>query len=246
MRIRPTVLAAITIAGLLVPVLPVASATAGSYAGDIPPPAAASSAPTADQAARAVDGLELYRPAQDPRGRTWGMWAARYFEWFQEIRVPRNPAVDPDSPRNCERQYHVTFMGPTGTGDGCEVPADRAVLFSFLGWSCSTAEGNGRAWHKLRRCVRQSFEKELTDIKVRLRLDGRVVADPWRWTFGSARRVARLPKDNVWGVESGRTRFLGKGLMFMLRPMEPGEHVIRVRLREDGEDVVLRYPFSVG
>lgn len=173
------------------------------------------------------------------------MWAGRYFEWYQEIPVPRNPAVHPNSENNCERRYHVVIMGPSGTGRGCDVPVGRAVMFSYLGWSCSTAEGNGRTWHQLRKCVRQSFDQELTDIRIRMRLDGRLVDDPWRWTVGSGRRVAVLPKKNIWGVEAGPTRFLGKALMFMLRPMKQGDHVMRVRMKEDGEVSVVRFPFSV-
>lgn len=198
-----------------------------------------------DPSARASTTARLYGPASEPRGASWRLWHARYLEWFQQIPTSRNPGVHPNSPRNCETRYGAVFMGPTGTGRGCVIDADRPVLLSFLGWSCSTAEGHGRSWRKLRRCVRDSFEAELTDVQVRLRLDGRLVRDPGRWTFGTTRRVARLPEDNVWGAPAGPTRFTGKGLLFMLRPFLPGQHVVRARLEEDGEVTVLRYRFTV-
>ena len=31
----------------------------------------------------------------------------------------------------------------------------------------------------------------------------------------------------------------------MIRPLNPGQHIMRARLKEAGEVTVLRYPFSV-
>lgn len=137
-------------------------------------------------------------------------------------------------------------MAPQGTGRGCQVRANRPVLLTFLAWSCSTAEGNGRAWRVLRRCSNRSYQQELSDVRVRLFLDGRRIEQPRRWKFDSARRVIRLPQDNVWGVSGGRTRMLGRGLFHMLRPVSDGDHLLRVRLKEASapHPMVIRYPFT--
>ncbi len=211
----------------------------------LPPASGAGESAQRGAGLRASDELRLYGPSAEPRGHTWALWSARYFEWIQEVPTPSNPAIDPDSPRNCERHYNVVMMAPYGTGKGCEVPAKTPVLLTFNAWSCSTAEGNGRAWHKLRRCARESFKEELSDIRVRLFLDGDRVRKPGRWTFDSARRVARLPKKNIWDAPPGRTRFLGRGMFFMVRPLNPGAHVIRARLKEAGKVTVIRYTFTV-
>ena len=54
-----------------------------------------------------------------------------------------------------------------------------------------------------------------------------------------------LPRNNVWGVRPGWTRSVGTGIVQVLRPPSVGEHLIRVRLVEDGKTTLLRYPFTV-
>ncbi len=197
------------------------------------------------QSARATDDLRLYSPAEEPMGLPMELWHARYLEWFQEIPVKMNPAVDPDSSRNCDVLYKVVMLGPAGTGQGCTVASDRPLALSFLGWSCSTLEGNGRAWRKLRRCARANFVGELSDVQVKMRLDGRLIEEPRTWTVTSSRRVITFPEDNIWGVSAGRTRMLGLSLFYLFRPLKPGKHVIRAKLRESGELSLLVWKFTV-
>ena len=160
---------------------------------------------------RASDELRLYGPAAQPQGHRWRLWAARYLEWLQEIPVGRNPAVHPDSRHNCELQHRVVMMAPYGTGEGCEVPSDTAILLTFNAWSCSTAEGNGRTWRQLRRCARESFQQELSDIRVRFFLDGELVRHPARWMVDSARGVADLPEKNTGGHRRDRRGHWARG-----------------------------------
>jgi len=187
----------------------------------------------------------LVSPSEKPAGTSWAVWEARYLKWWLEFPTPVNPALHPENERNCEPRHGIVFVMAWGTKAGCEVPAQRLVLFSPLGWSCSTAEGNGHAWKTLRRCARTNFRKELTDIKLQVFLDGQAVANPWRWTFDGSRGVVTYPKKAVWGVPPGKSRVVGKGLYYMLQPMEPGKHVIRVRMLEDGKVTRIKFGLTV-
>jgi hypothetical protein len=128
----------------------------------------------------------LYGPsATKPAGASYRAWAARAFVWFQETPASQDLGVDPDSPANCAQQHGVAFFGPVGTGRACVVPEGRPIVMVYLGWSCSTAEGNGRTFRELRRCAERSWRNELGDVRIRQTVDGSLVHHPRRWTVST-------------------------------------------------------------
>jgi hypothetical protein len=205
----------------------------------LPGASAASAAPP-----RAAGEADLFQPADTPLGGEWELWVARYNEWFQEIPFNKNPAVNPDSKRNCEVHFKVTMFGPTGTGEGCTVRAGSPVLLSFMGYTCSTAEGNGRTFPELRRCAINNFKTYLGSTKVKLYVDGQLVTDPRRWTFVSAEKVVNFPDKNIWNAPGGPTRSMGKGVYFMLKAPAAGEHLIRGEMKDGKYVQVIKYPFT--
>jgi hypothetical protein len=56
-----------------------------------------------------------------------------------------------------------------------------------------------------------------------------------------------FPESNVWDAPPGPSRSVTKGLLFMLRPLSPGTHTLRVRGHHDelGE-VDFTYRLAVG
>jgi hypothetical protein len=196
------------------------------------------------EAARASGEADLFGPNEAPVGVTWEDWAARYDKWFQEIPFNKNPAVHPESRRNCEVVSDVTMVGPSGTADGCQVEAGRPVLLSPLGYGCSTAEGDGRTYGELRRCVKRNFKTQLGDAKLKLYVDGTLVTDPDRWIFVSSEGKITFPDKNIFGAPGGRTRSMGKGFYFMLRSPTPGQHVVQAKFKLGGKSLVVDYPFT--
>lgn len=197
-------------------------------------------------AAPAGEDAQLYGPlASKPAGSTYRTWTTRTFRWFQEVPAGKELGTDPASRANCRMRHGVVYFGPMGTTRDCVVPAGSAILVAYLGWSCSTAEGNGERFRVLRECARHNWRAELSDVRIRQVLDGNVVPVPRRWAVESHNMVVDLPRNNVWGVESGPTRSVGYGITHLIKAPSVGEHWMRVRLVEDGKVTVLRYPFTV-
>jgi hypothetical protein len=164
---------------------------------------------------------------------------------YEETPASQDLGVDPDSPANCAQRNGAVFFGPVGTGRGCVVPEGRPIVMVYLGWSCSTAEGNGRTFHELRRCAERSWRDELGDVRIRQTVDGSLVHRPRRWTVSTPDMWVDLPRNNVWGVRPGWTRSVGRAIVHVLRPPRAGDHVVRVRMIEDGKRTVLKYAFTV-
>ena len=192
------------------------------------------------------DDARLYGPGStSPAGASLQTWATRMFTWFQETPAHQRLGVDPGSPANCVPRHGAVVFGPVGTDDTCLVPAGRPIVVVYLGWSCSTAEGNGRTFLELRRCAERNWRTELGDIRIRQVVDGNLVGEPRRWTVSTGDMWVDLPRHNVWGVRPGWTRSVGRAIVHVLKPPPVGSHLVRVRLLEDGKKTVLRYPFTV-
>jgi hypothetical protein len=148
--------------------------------------------------------------------------------WLQEIPAPKNPVFHPASSRNCEVRGRVVFMGPFGTGNRvCEVPPGKVIALNHsVIYECSTAEGNGRTYRKLRRCAVSQFEKNFARARVGIRIDGERLQQPRAWTFTSMGTVVDFPRNNIWGTQAGPSKSVTRGVLFLIKPLDTGRHVI--------------------
>ncbi len=190
--------------------------------------------------------VRVFQPQSSPYGQDYPGWLAEWGDWLFEIPVDQNPAVHPESCDEDQEGGRVWFLGPSGADD-CEVPAGKAVAFSPFGFECSTAEGNGETFAQLRKCAREGFASFASpeDLNLRIRIDGRRLPNPHRWTFITPGEVLDFPEDNLFGAEAGPTLSVTKALFYILRPLSPGQHTIRVNATDFGEDVTLVYRFKV-
>jgi len=171
---------------------------------------------------------EVYGPRSSPFGVSYERWLTRWMTWLQEIRNPRNPVFNPESSRNCEVRRLVVFMGPFGTGDRvCNVPRGKVIaLTPPVVSECSTAEGNGSTYRKLRRCAVKGWKDSYAHARVGIRIDGERLQHPHAWTFTSIGAVVDLPKNNIWGVKGGPTKSVTRDILFLIKPQDLGRHVI--------------------
>lgn len=194
------------------------------------------------------DRDRLFGPQAAPAGVSYDRWFARWAAWLQKYPASRSP-IAPNSPNNCEQRPNVVFIGPNGTGKDCSVPRGKPVGLTFVGQECSTAEGNGETYRELRRCAVAGYRDFFSaqDAAVRLKVDGNRIERPRRWTFTSSNRMVTLPKDNIWGAPAGPTKTVSHGLFYMLKPLAPGEHLVRFRTKSHKDDAVdiIRYRFTV-
>jgi hypothetical protein len=170
----------------------------------------------------------IFPPSSRPFGMSYAEWEGAYQIWYNEIPTPENPLADPASPRNCEVDGPVVFIGANGAD--CRVPEGKAIVLSDGFWECSTAEGLGTTFRALRRCAIDNFAKDLgrDALSLTLRIDGERVAHPREWTFLSPGEIITFPDDNLWGAAAGPTKSVTKGILWILRPLHEGRHTIRI------------------
>jgi hypothetical protein len=177
----------------------------------------------------------VYPPNDSPLGTDHSTWEGAYQVWMTEIPRGRNPIYHPESPLNCETVEGVVFLGPTGAH--CEVPAGTPAAFSVgTGfWECSTAEGLGETYHQLRRCATRRFARDINaDVyHQRVVIDGERLSRDRRWIFLTPGEIIDFPEKNIWHAEPGPSKSVTKGFFFILQPLDPGLHTIRVRVRDE-------------
>jgi hypothetical protein len=184
-------------------------------------------------------GRFVFPPDSTPLGLTYPQWHGRYQVWENEIPTPENPAVFPDSPANCapQRGGSVVFLGAFGAD--CEVPAGTPLVVGTASWECSTAEGLGETFRRLRRCAIENFDRDFgpSAFYQKLTIDGVHVKRTRRWVSVTPGEIIDFPEDNIWDAEPGPSRSVSRGFLFVLRGMSPGEHVVHAKIFVDGEHV---------
>lgn len=190
-------------------------------------------APGVASAANANDWV--FPPGSSPGGSTYSEWAGAYQIWFESIPVGRNPFVDPTSDENCARQPGgVVFVGPAG-GE-CWLGEHQKLAIAPNFWECSTAEGLGDTWAELRACARDNFARDFDPsiFGTTVKIDGLKVRHPRRWVFETPGEIIHFPVNNLWGAPAGDTKSVTKGFFYILRPLGPGDHHLRIHVRIEG------------
>ena len=181
-------------------------------------------------------GRFVFPADSSPRGLTYPQWHGLYQIWLNEIPASENPLLDPLSPRNCEpmRGGDVVFLGSFGAD--CSVPADTPLVFGTASWECSTAEGLGQTFQRLRRCAVENFDSDLGPeaFYQKVLIDGVHVRRSRRWVSVTPGEIIDFPEDNLWGAEPGPSKSVSKGFLFVARGMPVGDHSIVVRAFFDG------------
>jgi hypothetical protein len=180
--------------------------------------------------ASAQGGSAVFPPDASPRGMTYPEWEGAYQIWLNEIPTGRNPYVHPDSEENCALVHGVVFLGPFGAD--CDVPGGHPILLPDGFWECSTGEGLGDTFGELRRCARENFAADFDPAFFQLSVwvDEVKVLHPRRWTFLSPGEFFRFPRNNIWGADPGRTKSVTKGMLWLVRPLVPGDHTLRLHI----------------
>jgi hypothetical protein len=170
----------------------------------------------------------VFPPHASPRGMTYAQWLGDYSTWLNEIPTPDNPYANPASPLNCQLRHGVVYLGAFGSD--CNVPTGHPLLVGGPFWECSTLEGLGDTWAELHACAHDNFNRDLgrSTFLFTVKIDGKKLSHPRAWTFTSPGEIIRFPDDNIWGAPGGKTKSVSKGILYMLRPLEEGDHVFRI------------------
>ena len=180
----------------------------------------------------AQQGSRLFPPNSNPYQKAYKRWAGQSSVWFNEIPARGHPYRNL-TPRSCRRHQKgkVWFLVLVPPGGRCVIPAKRAILAVGPFWECSTAEGHGRTYDRLRRCATNGFRRDFgrKAFKLRIELDGRPLKRIRRWTYTTPGETFDFPRKNLWEAQPGPSKSVSRGIFFMLRPLSPGRHSFRTR-----------------
>jgi hypothetical protein len=173
---------------------------------------------------------KIYSLNEQPFGKSWQAWTAKWWQWFFSIPKENHPAYDD----TCERWHidqhdpNVLFLAGTTGGKAqrtITIPAGKAVLFPVINFATSYSEDSSL---KTDAELITHAKSNIADIvKKEASIDGvdllisekhRVQSHPFDFSF---------PTKNIYGVQDGSTRGAGDGYWIFLKPLCPGKHNIR-------------------
>ncbi len=185
----------------------------------------------------------IAQPGSHPDGKTYGEWAARWWQWALET-----PLVDPDDPEShpltdptgnhCDvgQLGYVWFLaGVFGSGAvsrTCDVPKDTALFFPLFNQFSGAALDDPEEERTEEFLREQVACAEQTPELLRLEIDGREVSNLDRFFVESGLFDVQLPENNVLGVtEDDLTGLVlspsvTAGYYIFLFPLPPGNHTI--------------------
>ena len=172
-----------------------------------------------------------------PDGKTYGQWAANWWQWALQTPASINPLLDKG---DCSvgQKGHVWFLGGTFSGEpgekvvrNCTVPTGTKLFFplynatygAFLNDSPAT-----RTEDYLRAQV--AYVEQLTLLEAKI--DGVPVKNPTQYLEKSPLFDVKLPTDNIYGVDESVVLQLllspsvDEGYYLFLQPLPPGKHTI--------------------
>lgn len=176
-----------------------------------------------------------------PHGKTYGHWAAHWWQWALQQVAPRSPVTDPTGQFCAEGQVgDVWFLAgqivPGSTQRSCTVPAGKALFFPLLD-SAWFAFLNDPAETRTEAFVRAAAACTLP-ASISVWIDDVEIRDAERFFTGpsgspSPLFAVQLPVDNVLPVTADVAQDLmfspsaEQGYYLFLRPLPPGRHTIR-------------------
>ena len=173
-----------------------------------------------------------------PDGKTYGQWAADWWQWASQTPASINPLLDKG---DCSvgQKGHVWFLGGTLPGDtrtsvvrNCTVPTGTKLFFpiinAFFGAFLSDPPDQ-RTETFIREQVAYIKEPTLLEAKI----DGVPVKNPAQYLEKSPLFDVKLPTDNIYGLDESvipqllLSPSVDQGYYLFLQPLPPGKHTIK-------------------
>ncbi len=169
-----------------------------------------------------------------PHGKTYSEWAVEWWQWVLATPAGVNPVVGADCSGG--QTGHVWFL--FGSFDNvavferaCTVPRGTALFFPLINagfFAFLNDPPETRTEEYLRAQVNCSVPSVLE-----VEIDGIAVRNPFQYFEQSPLFDVQLPVDNIFGYTPEQVPELlfspsvDEGYYLFLRPLRPGEHVIR-------------------
>lgn len=181
----------------------------------------------------------IARPGSSPRGLTYARWQTRWWKWLLAQPSTVNPAADATGADCAQGQSgDVWFLAGNfggATTRNCTIPSGKALFFPVVNVVWVQFKTDPPATVK---DLRQQLRPALLPSTLSVTIDGRPVVKPEQYLDESTVFTARLPDDNIFGVDdtlcdrdrAGRlacSPSLDLGYYLFVRPLSKGAHTIR-------------------
>jgi hypothetical protein len=199
-------------------------------------------------------GNKIVKPGDEFSGKSYNELASEWTNWLVAEPIATNPAFDPDG-RFCDRnqQGNVWFLASTFGGIAertCEIPDGKAIFLSLGGVFLSFAPEFPTAGDP---CAQMATDQEKVRcdvnndvpmapaISFEVTLDGEPLEDLFAFRAQSQPGgfTLRAPNPSFLtdlGFPAGnRFPAMADGYFLFLKPLEPGEHTLNLRMITPGQ-----------
>jgi hypothetical protein len=174
------------------------------------------------------DQAWIVRPDERYQGKTYGQWAAAWWQWVYSIPIDQNPVTDPTGAFSQVGQNGPVFFLAGNFGGStvreCTVPAGKGLFFPLLNQSWVQFPGDPPyTIDELRAIIAPSVDNPILSCEI----DGKAVRHPQDYREQSAVFSVTVPAGNLLGLTPGTyAPCVDDGYYLMLEPLEAGRHTI--------------------
>ena len=179
------------------------------------------------------NNFSIYTLNEKPYGITNEEWSVKWWKWLQEIPSPQNPAADKTG-QNChigQNNTNVWFITGVLAGEAdrqCTIPSGKAIYFGH-GVECSTAEfPQYKTYEDLLVCAKDGLKGLVDPDRFVAKINGISIFNLTKYEVISPPFEVNLPKNNIWGVEGGKTLEAADTYFLFLKPLQPGNYVLEI------------------
>ena len=173
----------------------------------------------------------VHPPQSKPYGRSYGQWAATYWQWLLSFPADKSPSFEEgDVVYGSQHQSGPVWILETGNSGvwhrNVHVPAGKAILFSVTGAEADTLALPGATPQDLLDAVTAPYN-ELTILPF-AEVDGVPLQDLEAYLVTSPLFEVTVADPGLFGQPGGTGQAMAKGWFFVLAPLSKGHHTLRV------------------
>jgi hypothetical protein len=172
-------------------------------------------------------------PQSHPHGKSYGQWAAAWWQWVLSIPADSSPLFDETGANAYQGQtgsvwFLVGVFNATGTAErSITVPSGTFLFFPILNFAwISTVPEDPQTAEGIRALIAPPADAA-TDLAVEI--DGVSLNNLQQYRTESPLFDVTLPEDNVFGVPGCECTFgpsMDQGYYLMVAPLSVGEHTL--------------------
>jgi hypothetical protein len=176
----------------------------------------------------------LFSIEDKPYGKSIAEYSERWWRWLMEIPQDINPAIDRTG-KFCnvnQNDPNVWFITGVLSGDAhrkCEIllePGKNISIFFGHGYECSNAEMPIlKTDDDLINCAEKEIPKFFDPNLAIVKINGNFVSSISQYNVTSKVFEVNLPKNNIWGVQDGKTKAAAVTYFIFIKELVKGDRI---------------------